>query len=144
MSRPKVFVVHGHAVEDRDKLFKILTEFNVEPVVMEFATKKGRSIYEEFYDLAKDCEFAFVLLTPDDKMAADVPDDEKFRARQNVIFEMGWFYSFLGREKTRLLYRGTIEIPSDVTGVVYIKFNETLDEVRSDIRSSLEAGGVVL
>ena|SRR5271166_4979762 len=112
------------------------------PIVLEFARKKGSSVYEEFLDQAKNCEFAFIILTPDDKSASEVSSEEKFRARQNVIFEMGWFFGVLGRERTRLLYRGEIELPSDVTGVMYIRYDSDLDSVRSDVREALEAGGI--
>jgi predicted nucleotide-binding protein len=141
MSERRVFIVHGHATADRDKLTKIVRDLGLTPVVLEFAAKKGRSVYEEFLDQARTCEFAFILLTPDDKLV-NVDGTPPARARQNVIFEMGWFFGVLGRERTRLLYRGSIEIPSDVTGVVYIKYEHSLDEIRSDIRDALNSGGL--
>lgn len=139
----RVFVVHGRAHSDRDKLVKILHDLGMIPVVLEFAKKSGRSIYEEFLQQAKDCEFAFIILTPEDKTAAaDASSEDIFRARQNVIFEMGWFFGVLGRERTRLLYRGEIELPSDVTGIMYIRYDQSLDTIRADIRDSLEMGGL--
>ena len=52
----------------------------------------------------------FVLLTPDDTVAkGDETDDLKRRARQNVVFEMGYFLGTLGRRSSRviLLYQAT-------------------------------------
>jgi predicted nucleotide-binding protein len=141
--RRKVFVVHGQQHNHRDKLVKIIRELGLDPIVLEFARKTGKSIYEEFIDQAKSCEFAFILLTADDKMAADLDEADKYRARQNVIFEMGWFYAKIGRQRTRLLYSGKVELPSDVTGVIYIRFEDDLNLIRTDIRESLEAGGLL-
>lgn len=139
----RVFVVHGRAHADRDKLVKILNDLGMTPVVLEFAKKSGRSIYEEFLQLARECEFAFIILTPEDKTVAfGASSEDSFRARQNVIFEMGWFFGVLGRERTRLLYRGEIELPSDVTGIMYIRYDRSLDNIRSDIRDALEMGGL--
>lgn len=41
------------------------------------------------------------------------------RARQNVVFESGYFMGRLGREKVILIANPEIEIPSDLQGVVY-------------------------
>ena len=143
MTKSKVFIVHGNTHEHRDKLVRIVADLGLEPLVLEFAKKGGRSIYEEFLILARTADFAFVLLTPDDKISNELSDDQKYRSRQNVIFEMGWFFAKLGRLKTRLLYSGVIEIPSDITGVIYIKFEDDLNKARSDIRDALEVGGLI-
>ena len=42
------------------------------------------------------------------------------RARQNVVFEMGFFFGALGRERVAVLYEEGVELPSDVDGLVYI------------------------
>jgi hypothetical protein len=63
--------------------------------------------------------FAVVLLTPDDLGKAVDDDEERARARQNVIFELGYFVGALGRGKACLLRKGDVEIPSDLYGVVY-------------------------
>ena len=41
------------------------------------------------------------------------------RARQNVVFEMGYFMALLGRERVMLLLQDGVEEPSDLKGVVY-------------------------
>jgi len=45
-------------------------------------------------------------------------NDEHRRARQNVIFELGFFYGLLGRYEGRViaLRKGDVEIPSDIHG----------------------------
>ena len=61
------------------------------------------------------------------------------RARQNVILEFGYFIGLLGRDKVCCLYKGDVELPSDMQGIVYIPFNKSVSEVRDKIVKELSA-----
>ena len=138
-----VFIVHGRSHADRDKLAKIIHDLGCIPKILALEPKNGGTIIEEFERLASTCVFAFVLMTPEDPMADELEEDQRFRARQNVIFEMGWFFSHLGRVRTRLLFKEKIELPSDVTGILYIRYEDDIDELRSEIREALIEGGLL-
>ena len=73
-----------------------------------------------------DVGFAVVLLTNDDQGGpSDLPfEEQKLRARQNVIFELGYFIGRLGRNRVCALYAPGVEIPSDYSGVLYIQLDE--------------------
>ena len=45
------------------------------------------------------------------------------RARQNVVFEAGYFMGKLGRDRVVIIAEKGIEIPSDLQGVVYTDRN---------------------
>lgn len=47
-----------------------------------------------------------------------------YRARQNVVFEHGFLIGKLGRNKVVALKKGDVETPSDIDGLVYIKYEE--------------------
>jgi predicted nucleotide-binding protein len=141
---PRVFIVHGHDHAARNELVTLLQGMGVTPIVLSKTLDGGSTIIEKFEKHACRCEFAIVLLTPDDKSANALRRDERYRARQNVIFEMGWFYAKLGRRKTLLVYRGKIELPSDVTGILYKRFAKSPVELKSEISAALIAGGVSL
>jgi predicted nucleotide-binding protein len=81
---------------------------------------KGRTIIEKFVDYS-DVGFSVVLLSPDDLSIQN--EKEVNRARQNVIFELGYFIGKLGRDRVVALYKNTVEIPSDYSGVLYVEFN---------------------
>ena len=51
-----------------------------------------------------------------------------YRARQNVILELGFFMGFLGRRRVCCLYKEGVELPSNILGIVYKKFKENLSE----------------
>ena len=46
------------------------------------------------------------------------------RGRQNVIFEMGYFYALIGRDRVSVLLRPDVEKPSDVDGIAYKTFDD--------------------
>lgn len=78
----------------------------------------------------------FVLLTPDDFV-----DDTSARARQNVIFELGYFIGKLGRKSGRVivLQKGEVDIPSDLSGILYIHIDNGIKEAGEKIRKAIDA-----
>ena len=53
-----------------------------------------------------EADFAVVLATPDDQgHRAGRPDETAFRARQNVVLEMGMLLTRLGRRKVAILLK---------------------------------------
>jgi len=63
------------------------------------------------------------------------------RARQNVVLEFGYFIGKLGRGNVCCLYKGTMELPSDMNGVCYIHFESSINEISETILKELKAVG---
>lgn len=63
------------------------------------------------------------------------------RARQNVVLEFGYFIGLLERDRVCCLYKGDVELPSDMHGIVYMPFEESVDEVRDKVIKELEEAG---
>jgi len=123
-SRPevsrRVFVVHGHDEEAKQSVARCLEKLGLEANILHEQPNQGRTIIEKFEDYA-DVGFAVVLLTPDDMGAAkDETDNLRPRARQNVVFELGFFVGKLGRQRVCALHKGDVEIPSDFAGVLWV------------------------
>lgn len=96
----------------------------LEPVILHEQPNKGRTIIEKFEEHA-DVRFAVVLLTPDDVGAVkDRKSDLLPRARQNVVFEFGYFIGRLGRDRVCALAKGDIERPSDSDGILYVPMDD--------------------
>ena len=94
--RLRAFIVHGRdeqsLLELKDYLQNTLKMD--ETISLRDQPGCGKTVIENFEKYANRADYVFALLTPDDiATPADSPDDEKRRARQNVIFELGFFYT---------------------------------------------------
>jgi predicted nucleotide-binding protein len=138
----KIFLVHGHDALALQETARFLEKLDQEVIILREQPNRGRTVIEKFEDYA-DVGFAVVLLTPDDRggTTAEPFDQQKHRARQNVVFELGYFIGRLGRNRVCALYRPGVEIPSDYSGVLY----EELDEKgawRLQLAKELRAAGL--
>lgn len=121
----RIFLVHGHDELVLHESARFLEKLQQEVVVLREQPNQGRTIVEKFEDYS-DVGFAVVLLTSDDLGGpkSESPDRFRERARQNVIFEFGYFNGRLGRKRVCALYRPGVEIPSDYAGVLYIELDD--------------------
>jgi predicted nucleotide-binding protein len=118
-SSNKIFIVHGRDEAALQSLARFLEKLELEPIVLHEQPNQGRTVIEKFEHSARDVGFAVVLMTPDDLGGLASAEEQGSRARQNVIFELGFFAGVLGRGRVCLLRKGQVEMPSDLFGVVY-------------------------
>ncbi len=114
----KVFVVHGHDGELKQAVARIIEKQGIEAIILSERANKGRTIIEKFEDYS-DVGGAICLFTADDLGRAKAQSSDQSRARQNVVLETGYFMGKLGRDHVVLLADKGIEMPSDLSGVVY-------------------------
>jgi predicted nucleotide-binding protein len=120
----RVFVVHGHDEATKEAVARFLAKLDLEPIILHEQPNQGRTVIEKF-EGHSEVDFAVILLTPDDVgHAAGAPDKVRPRARQNVLFELGYFIGRLGRSRVCALHKGNVEILSDYDGVVYIPMDD--------------------
>jgi predicted nucleotide-binding protein len=76
---------------------------------------------EEFSNVG----YGIVLYTPCD-IGAKKGDEKNLhtRARQNVVFEHGYLIAKLGRRNVCALVKEKIEIPNDISGIVYVNMDD--------------------
>jgi predicted nucleotide-binding protein len=137
-----VFLIHGHDELNLLRLCQLLKDrWDIQSIILKERAGKGRTLIEKFEGEAPAATFAIALLSPDDQVqgaGANYP-----QARPNVVFELGWFYGRLGREKVCILLRKGTKIHSDLDGISRIEFNDSLDEVSEDIGRELKAAGLI-
>ena len=133
-----VFIAHGHNDAIKLELKAHLEALGLNPIILNEQNDLGFTIVEKFEYYANACSFAFILMTPDDRAATKSDTDSRWRARQNVIRELGWFMARLGRDRVVILYSGELELPSDILGVVFLEFKEKIGEVASKIYQRLK------
>lgn len=118
----EIFLVHGHDELNMHKVsdwVHVLT--GVKPIILSNQLNKGMTLIEKFESYSADSACAIVLMTPDDEARAKREPESALvsRARENVVFELGYFYGKLKRENVIVLNFG-VKLPGDVHGLVYI------------------------
>jgi CheY-like chemotaxis protein len=139
--KPRMFIVHGHD----DDLISRLGDFLDrdlclgKPTILRERPNLGRTIIEKFEHESRGVDLVFVLITPDDHGS----ERNSRRSRQNVIFETGFFYGKLQRTTGRvfLLWCGPVELPSDISGIVYIDVTGGLEAASDELRREIKALG---
>lgn len=135
----EIFIVHGRDEAAKNELEQFITELGLKPVVLHRKPDEGLTIIEKFEKHSK-VGFALILLTPDDTVTN--PDGTVLkRARQNVIFEMGFFVAKLGRGRVCCVKKEDVEVPSDISGVIYKSFRNHITEAKYPIMQELRAAG---
>ena len=124
----QIFLVHGHDDAMKQAVARTLEKIGLEPIILHEKPSEGRTIIEKFTDYSE-VSFAVVLLSPDDIAYPKdrSPKDAMLRARQNVIFELGFFIGKLGRNRVLVLYQEeeNFEMPSDYSGVLYTPYDSS-------------------
>lgn len=135
-----IFIVHGHDQALRHEAVRVLERSTRrDVVVLHEQPNAGRTLLEKFEEHAAGAAYAVVLLTGDDVGGAS-GTKAKPRGRQNVIFELGFFFGKLGRQRVAVLLSPGVEPPSDVSGLVYIAVDEGTWKFK--LARELEAAGL--
>lgn len=159
-----IFIVHGHDQKSRDQIVELLTKHKLRPRFLhEYST--GSETLVDLLEKAQECAYVIVVLTPDDfainsgqydKMvekahelnSSDWISELEPRGRQNVIFEFGFFRGLFGKERVCVLLKNhpsnKWDLPSDINGVYYSKYNETVFEKETEIINRLKRAGILI
>jgi CheY-like chemotaxis protein len=135
----RALIVHGHDEHVKWSLKNFLQNRLglPEPIVLHEQPSHGKTLIEKFEEHAADADVVFVLMTPDD----EVVNEPERRARQNVVFELGYFLGVLGRRGGRviILHKGRTAFPSDIAGLSYINIDGGVEAAAEEIRHELRA-----
>lgn len=137
----KIFIVHGRDEHAKLEAEVLLHRIGLEPIILSLMPNQGMTVIEKFIKYS-DVQYALVLLTPDDVGALNEENAKmQPRARQNVIFELGYFYGKLGRDNVCCTMKSNVEVHSDIAGVVYLPYKNSLEEIKLDLYKELSAAG---
>jgi len=127
----KIFIVHGNDHTLRDQVKEYIESLGFKAVVLLNEQDGGRFVLEKFMDYAAECGHAIILMTADDQCISS--DSVKMRARQNVIFEYGFFVGRLGNKNVRIIRDSNVESPSDIDGMTRINSKNWKDRLKKEI-----------
>lgn len=141
MSNKKIFIVHGHDEKLKYEMANWLRSLDLEPIILHLTANMGIKTIIDKIQENSDVGCAIVLMTADDLGKAKGEDNLKPRARQNVVFEAGYFLGKLGEKHVILLYDNGLEAPGDLTGCVYIEA-DSYGGWKEQVRTEFKAMGI--
>lgn len=138
----RVFIVHGHNDASLQLCARFLEKLDVPFTILREQPNHGRTIIEKFVDYS-DAAFAIVLFTGDDRGGPidATYGEQRLRARQNVVLELGFFLGRLGRDRVCVLYEPGVEIPSDYSGVLFVEI-DARQGWRLELTREMKAAGL--
>ncbi len=141
INRSKVFIVHGHDDGAKETVARFVDKLGFKAVILHEQVDSGDTIIEKL-EKHTDVGFAIVLYTECDigGVKSSSIEDLTPRARQNVIFEHGLLIGKIGRANVVALVKGNVEIPNDISGVVY-KSMDTSGAWKYSIAREMKSSG---
>lgn len=133
-SNDRVFVVHGHDGELKHAVARLVEKQGLEAIILSEQANKGKTIIEKFEENS-DVSGAICLFTADDLGRAKAAPNEQPRARQNVVFEAGYFMGKLSRSRVVIIAESGVELPSDMQGIVYTNKNNWEVDVLKELKA---------
>jgi Predicted nucleotide-binding protein containing TIR-like domain len=135
---PRLLIIHGHGPDRYELTEWLRSRLGINDLlIMQQEFGSGRTLPEKFEGMAERADGAIAIATPDDVGGIFGSSPEEARARENVWIEVGWIWGRLGRTKLILLCKGSIEIPSDLQGIEYYRYDDSPTQVTESIRAFL-------
>lgn len=141
-NKRKVFIVHGRDNEAKQEAARFIETIGLQSIILHEQASTGMTIIEKIERYSGDADFALVLYTPCDLGCGGHEHNApaRNRARQNVVFEHGYLMAKYGRENVCALVKGQIETPNDISGVIYVDFDEQ-GSWKAEVAKELKACG---
>jgi len=141
-----LFVVHGDDQGLKNAVARFAEAVGLKPVTLHDRPDRGRTVIERF-EQESDLGFAIMLCAADDLagsrsalgQAGSTIEKEALRqrARQNVIFELGYFVGKLGRSRVAIIMDEGVEFPLGLHAIIYISRDNWTTELH---RALIDAG----
>ena len=122
-TKQKVFIVHGHDDALRLNVEIFIRKIGLDPIILMDQASAGDTIIEKLENHGE-ADYAIILYTACDFGKGKNEEALKARARQNVVFEHGYFIARLTRKRVAAIVALDVETPNDTSGIVYIGAND--------------------
>jgi hypothetical protein len=141
-NKRKVFIVHGRDNEAKQEAARFIETIGLQSIILHEQASTGMTIIEKIERYSGEADFALVLYTPCDlgRGGHEHKAPARNRARQNVVFEHGYLMARYGRKNVCALLKGQIETPNDISGVIYVDFDEQ-GSWKEEVAKELKACG---
>lgn len=130
---PVIFIGHGHSEQWRVVKDHLHEQHNYKVEAYEIGARVGHEIRDVLDEMLIKSSFAILVMTAEDKDA-----EGRFRARQNVIHELGLFQGRLGFSRAIALFEEGVEELSNIHGIQQIRYSKgNIKEAFGDILATL-------
>lgn len=124
----RVFVAHGRDERWKEAVAHVLEQAGSEEVtILNDHPEERARLLEHIGEQAHGPRYAIVLLTADDIGAARLESAEEpyftTRARQGVVFEMGFLVAALSPGRVCVLYEDGVELPCELDGISHVRLD---------------------
>jgi len=124
---PRVFIGHGHNPAWRDLKDHLQDKHGIKVIAYESGERGGHAIRDILEELMSSASLAFLVLTKEDETL-----EGAFRARQNVVHEVGLFQGRLGFTRAIVISQEGTEVFSNIAGVHQLQFRSKIQEIFGD------------
>ena len=138
----EIFIVHGRNERHKFEVSNFIRDATgFRPTILADVASEGDNLLDKLTRYVDSSNFAVVIMSGDDfgYLASESDDRKKPRARQNVVFELGFCIAKLGKKNVAVLHEEGVDIPSDFNGVVYISLSQNW---KMELVRELKAAGV--
>ncbi len=136
-NKNSVFIVHGRDDTLKLEVARYVESLGLKAIILHEQVNSGLTIIEKIEHYTNEADFGIILYTPCDQGRGhhEKRNPPKDRARQNVILEHGYLLGKLGRRKVFPLVKGELELPNDISGLVYTSVQEQWQEkLRNELK----------
>ena len=114
----RVFIACGRDEEAKQIVARWVAKLGLEAIIISEQPSGARTQIEQLEMYTDNVAFAVILLTPDDVgKPKDQLGEPNFRPSQDVILGLGVLIGKHGRDRICLLYKGELELPSNINGI---------------------------
>ncbi|MCY9836014.1 nucleotide-binding protein [Aeromonas media] len=124
MRDPRIFIASSVESLDVADAFNVNLDHQTEVTVWKHGFTLSQNTIDSLVKMAGSVDFAIFIFTPDD--VAQIREQQKSIARDNIVFELGLFVGTLGKERCFIVKpRDTdLHLPTDLLGLTPVDYNE--------------------
>jgi len=131
-----ILIVHGHNDSVKDKVASFISKLGIEPIILNEQINRGQTLLEKFEEYS-DISVAIIIFTNEDMGNNNDESEYEKKARQNMIFEVGYFLGELGDRNMIVIAEQGVILPSVLEGYDYFKMDSE-EKWKKDIAEKLK------
>jgi len=135
--KKNILIVHGRNDGVKDKVANFISKLGIEPIILNEQLNRGRTLLEKLEEYS-DIKAAIIIFTNDDIGNNNNDSEYEKRARQNLIFEAGYFHGKLGNKNMIVIAEQGVMLPSVLEGYTYFKMDRE-EKWKEDIAKKLKS-----